>query len=150
MYTTCVCGIGQTYINRKSMQSPHHSDESSRYRPLTHSHTHGYTSVSADAANYLHEANHSGTAISGTRVPWLSQARIVKIEHGIFARILASRPDCHLDARMVGHAMQQLSLQHNSLLFIESIGNLMCPSSFDLGEAHKVVSFPSPKAAAAP
>ncbi len=46
---------------------------------------------------------------------------------------------CHLDAHMVGQAMQQLHLQNNSLLFIENVGNLVCPSSFDLGEAHKVV-----------
>ncbi len=46
---------------------------------------------------------------------------------------------CHLDAHMVGQAMQQLYLQNDSLLFIENVGNLVCPSSFDLGEAHKVV-----------
>ena len=46
---------------------------------------------------------------------------------------------CHLDAHMVGHAMQQLPLQDDSLLFIENVGNLVCPSGFDLGEAHKVV-----------
>ena len=46
---------------------------------------------------------------------------------------------CHLDAHMVGQAMQQLFLQDNSLLFIENVGNLVCPSGFDLGEAHKVV-----------
>lgn len=46
---------------------------------------------------------------------------------------------CHLDAHMVGHAMQQLDLQDDSLLFIENVGNLVCPASFDLGEAHKVV-----------
>ena len=46
---------------------------------------------------------------------------------------------CHLDAQMVGHAMQQLGLQDNSLLLIENVGNLVCPASFDLGEAHKVV-----------
>ncbi|OGS97099.1 MAG: hydrogenase accessory protein HypB [Gallionellales bacterium RIFCSPLOWO2_02_FULL_57_47] len=46
---------------------------------------------------------------------------------------------CHLDAQMVGQAVQQLGLQHNSLLLIENVGNLVCPASFDLGEAHKVV-----------
>lgn len=46
---------------------------------------------------------------------------------------------CHLDASMVGQAMQQLHLQDNSLLLIENVGNLVCPASFDLGEAHKVV-----------
>ncbi len=46
---------------------------------------------------------------------------------------------CHLDAQMVGQAMHQLNLQHDSLLLIENVGNLVCPASFDLGEAHKVV-----------
>jgi hydrogenase nickel incorporation protein HypB len=46
---------------------------------------------------------------------------------------------CHLDAHMVGHALEQLALDDNSLLMIENVGNLVCPASFDLGEAHKVV-----------
>jgi hydrogenase nickel incorporation protein HypB len=45
---------------------------------------------------------------------------------------------CHLDASMVGQAMQQLGLKDDSLLLIENVGNLVCPASFDLGEAHKV------------
>jgi hydrogenase nickel incorporation protein HypB len=45
---------------------------------------------------------------------------------------------CHLDAYMVGRAMQQLGLHDDSLLLIENVGNLVCPASFDLGEAHKV------------
>ncbi|MBI5890176.1 MAG: hydrogenase nickel incorporation protein HypB [Nitrosomonadales bacterium] len=45
---------------------------------------------------------------------------------------------CHLDAFMVGKAMQQLKLDGDSLLLIENVGNLVCPASFDLGEAHKV------------
>lgn len=46
---------------------------------------------------------------------------------------------CHLDAHMVGHALQHLELEGKSLLLIENVGNLVCPSAFDLGEAHKVV-----------
>jgi hydrogenase nickel incorporation protein HypB len=46
---------------------------------------------------------------------------------------------CHLDAHMVGHAMEQLDLANDSLLMIENVGNLVCPAAFDLGEAHKVV-----------
>ena len=46
---------------------------------------------------------------------------------------------CHLDAHMVGRAMEQLSLRPDSLLMIENVGNLVCPAAFDLGEAHKVV-----------
>ena len=45
---------------------------------------------------------------------------------------------CHLDAHMVGHAMEKLNLTEDSLLMIENVGNLVCPAAFDLGEAHKV------------
>jgi hydrogenase nickel incorporation protein HypB len=45
---------------------------------------------------------------------------------------------CHLDAHMVGQAVQQLDLRDDSLLLVENVGNLVCPASFDLGEAHKV------------
>ena len=46
---------------------------------------------------------------------------------------------CHLDAHMVGHALDHLSLAQGGLLFIENVGNLVCPAAFDLGEAHKIV-----------
>lgn len=46
---------------------------------------------------------------------------------------------CHLDAHMVGHAAEQLELCPGSLLFIENVGNLVCPAEFDLGEQHRVV-----------
>lgn len=45
---------------------------------------------------------------------------------------------CHLDAHMVGHAMDHLHPAMNSLLFIENVGNLVCPAAFDLGEDAKV------------
>jgi len=46
---------------------------------------------------------------------------------------------CHLDARMVGQAAERIALAEGGLLLIENVGNLVCPSGFDLGEAHKVV-----------
>ncbi|WP_264474455.1 hydrogenase nickel incorporation protein HypB [Leeia speluncae] len=45
---------------------------------------------------------------------------------------------CHLDAHMVGEALPRLNIADNSLVLIENVGNLVCPSAFDLGEAHKV------------
>ncbi|MDD9730510.1 hydrogenase nickel incorporation protein HypB [Mameliella sp. AT18] len=45
---------------------------------------------------------------------------------------------CHLDGHMVGHAMDHLDLAPGSLLFIENVGNLVCPAAFDLGEDGKV------------
>lgn len=46
---------------------------------------------------------------------------------------------CHLDARMVGHAADRLQPAPGSVVFIENVGNLVCPALFDLGEAHRVV-----------
>jgi hydrogenase nickel incorporation protein HypB len=46
---------------------------------------------------------------------------------------------CHLDASQVEHALTHLDPADDSVLFIENVGNLVCPSAFDLGEAHKVV-----------
>jgi hydrogenase nickel incorporation protein HypB len=46
---------------------------------------------------------------------------------------------CHLDAHMVGHAAEHLQPAPGSVLFIENVGNLVCPALFDLGEAHRVV-----------
>lgn len=45
---------------------------------------------------------------------------------------------CHLDAHQVGHAVDHLALPPRALLFIENVGNLVCPAAFDLGEAHKI------------
>ncbi len=45
---------------------------------------------------------------------------------------------CHLDAHMVRHALETLPMQQGGVLFIENVGNLVCPAGFDLGEAAKV------------
>ncbi|MEM6481301.1 MAG: hydrogenase nickel incorporation protein HypB [Pseudomonadota bacterium] len=45
---------------------------------------------------------------------------------------------CHLDGHMVGHAMDHLKLEQGTMLFIENVGNLVCPAAFDLGEDCKV------------
>ncbi len=46
---------------------------------------------------------------------------------------------CHLDASMIERAVESLKPADSSLLFIENVGNLVCPALFDLGEAHKIV-----------
>ena len=57
-------------------------------------------------------------------------ARVVQINTGT---------GCHLDAQMLGRALQQLSPAIGSLLFVENVGNLVCPALFDLGEGARVV-----------
>ena len=46
---------------------------------------------------------------------------------------------CHLDAHMIGHALQEIALPAGGVVLIENVGNLVCPAAFDLGEASKVV-----------
>jgi hydrogenase nickel incorporation protein HypB len=46
---------------------------------------------------------------------------------------------CHLDSQMVNQAVKMLNVDNNSILMIENVGNLVCPSLFDLGEATRVV-----------
>ncbi|MDR1529924.1 MAG: hydrogenase nickel incorporation protein HypB [Burkholderiales bacterium] len=58
---------------------------------------------------------------------------------GIPAVQINTGKGCHLDARMVQQAMNNLPPLNQGLLFIENVGNLVCPAAFDLGEAHKVV-----------
>ncbi len=47
--------------------------------------------------------------------------------------------NCHLEAQMIKDACAKLHPEDNSILFIENVGNLVCPASFDLGEECKVV-----------
>jgi hydrogenase nickel incorporation protein HypB len=46
---------------------------------------------------------------------------------------------CHLDSEMISNAIKQLNPKDKSILFIENIGNLVCPAMFDLGEQKRVV-----------
>ncbi len=46
---------------------------------------------------------------------------------------------CHLDAKMIERHLEDWPLENLDILFIENVGNLVCPSSYDLGEAAKVV-----------
>lgn len=59
-------------------------------------------------------------------------------ETGVTAIQINTGRGCHLDAHMVGHAVDECRLGSNGVLFIENVGNLVCPAAFDLGEHHKV------------
>lgn len=52
---------------------------------------------------------------------------------------------CHLDARMVAAALADLDLEGVHILFIENVGNLVCPSGYDLGQQHKVAVLSVPE-----
>ena len=59
-------------------------------------------------------------------------------ETGVKALQINTGKGCHLDGHMVGHALETLQPDDGSVVFIENVGNLVCPAAFDLGEAHKV------------
>jgi len=46
---------------------------------------------------------------------------------------------CHLDAKMIHLALKKLEVDNHAILFIENVGNLVCPAMFDLGEQKRVV-----------
>lgn len=58
---------------------------------------------------------------------------------GVPVKQINTGSGCHLDAHMVMHATEAFDLDQLDILFIENVGNLVCPAAFDLGEAHKVV-----------
>jgi hydrogenase nickel incorporation protein HypB len=57
---------------------------------------------------------------------------------GVPALQINTGKGCHLDAHQIAHAVEHLSPADKSILFIENVGNLVCPAAFDLGEACKV------------
>ncbi|NIA31915.1 MAG: hydrogenase nickel incorporation protein HypB [Actinobacteria bacterium] len=63
--------------------------------------------------------------------------RIAK--YGIPVVQIVTNGGCHLEAKLVADALENLDLDQIRLLFIENVGNLVCPASYDLGEDKKVV-----------
>ncbi len=58
---------------------------------------------------------------------------------GFPVRQITTGGTCHLDARMITKALADWRLEDIDILFIENVGNLVCPSSYDLGEHAKIV-----------
>jgi hydrogenase nickel incorporation protein HypB len=59
--------------------------------------------------------------------------------YGFPVRQIVTGGTCHLDARMIDRHLNEMGFHGPALLFIENVGNLVCPSSYDLGEAAKIV-----------
>jgi hydrogenase nickel incorporation protein HypB len=66
-------------------------------------------------------------------------------QQGIKVVQINTEGTCHLDASMVNHACQQLLKEKPDILFIENVGNLVCPAEFDLGEDLRVVVISVPE-----
>ncbi len=59
--------------------------------------------------------------------------------HGVKVVAINTGRECHLDANLVAKAVQRISLEDIDLLFIENVGNLICPAEFPLGTEKRVV-----------
>ena len=66
-------------------------------------------------------------------------------QHGVTAIQITTGSACHLDAHMVHDALHQLDLADFDIVFIENVGNLVCPASFDLGQHYNVVLLSIPE-----
>jgi len=65
--------------------------------------------------------------------------------HGVPAVQISTGSACHLDAHMVQAGLQGLDLEGADILFIENVGNLVCPASFDLGQHRNVTLLSVPE-----
>lgn len=66
-------------------------------------------------------------------------------QHGVPAVQITTGTACHLDSHMVHDALHQLDLDNIDIVFIENVGNLVCPASFDLGQHRNVVLLSVPE-----
>lgn len=66
-------------------------------------------------------------------------------ETGAQAVQINTHGGCHLDARMITSTLPQFNLEEIDILFIENVGNLVCPSGYDLGQHHKVAVLSVPE-----
>ena len=60
-------------------------------------------------------------------------------KHGVQVLTINTGRECHLDANVVARAVERISLEDIDLLFIENVGNLICPAEFPLGTEKRVV-----------
>jgi len=65
--------------------------------------------------------------------------------HGVTAIQITTGSACHLDAHMVHDALHKLDLADFDVLFIENVGNLVCPASFDLGQHSNIALLSAPE-----
>ncbi|UCG69477.1 MAG: hydrogenase nickel incorporation protein HypB [Thermoplasmata archaeon] len=97
----------------------------------------GKTLLIEKILDVLNEKGIKGAAIAGDVAGDDDYKRI--IEHGVQAVSLNTGKECHLDAHLISHSLEDMDLGKIDVLFIENIGNLVCPMDFPLGTDKRVV-----------
>jgi hydrogenase nickel incorporation protein HypB len=82
-------------------------------------------------------ASHAVAALVGDLATENDAARLAR--SGARVKQITTGTVCHLDAEMIERALEHWRLDEIELLFIENVGNLVCPSAYDLGEALRLV-----------
>jgi len=97
----------------------------------------GKTSILEDTLKALERAGRRAAVLTGDIQTERDADRLRR--HGFPALQITTGGTCHLDAAMVRRALGGLPLEGLEILFVENVGNLVCPASYDLGEDAKVV-----------
>jgi hydrogenase nickel incorporation protein HypB len=97
----------------------------------------GKTSVLEHTLQAFVGGRHKVAVLTGDIQTERDAARLARF--GFPARQITTGGICHLDAAMVKRALADVSLDGVDLLFIENVGNLVCPASYDLGEDMRIV-----------
>jgi hydrogenase nickel incorporation protein HypB len=61
------------------------------------------------------------------------------VSHGVIGENISTGKECHLDAHLVQHAIEKLPLDKVDVLFVENVGNLVCPVDFPVGTDKRIV-----------
>ncbi|HHN79004.1 MAG TPA: hydrogenase accessory protein HypB [Phycisphaerales bacterium] len=101
----------------------------------------GKTELLARVMVALRERGLAVAAVVGDLATENDAARLAR--SGCPAKQILTGTMCHLEADMVEHAIADFDLHELDVLFIENVGNLVCPQGFDLGEDLRVLLFPS-------
>jgi hydrogenase nickel incorporation protein HypB len=107
----------------------------------------GKTSVLEKTIEQLRSDYRLGV-IEGDLVTTLDADRIAAL--GVRAHQITTGTVCHLDARMVHNAIHEFDIKGLDLLFIENVGNLVCPAEFELGEDLKIMVYSTVEGAEKP
>jgi hydrogenase nickel incorporation protein HypB len=148
MCDVCGCGDPQVVsvpLHERILSANEHRAEHNR----EHFREHGVLAI-----NVMGSPGSGKTALleaTARRAPALALAALsgdLATEHdaerlgraGICARAITTGSACHLDAEMVHHALHHLDWEDADCLFIENVGNLVCPAIYDLGQRANVVA----------
>ena len=96
----------------------------------------GKTSLIERLAEKLKDKYNIGV-IAGDLTTSIDAERIEK--HGVRVVQINTGKECHLDANLVKKALEELDLENLDVLFIENVGNLICPAEFPLGSHKRIV-----------